>query len=449
VGAPDKFEVVSELGEGAFARVFRAREKTSGQESALKILKEGFAGDAEVIERFRREVFAVASIDSPHVVKLHDFGMNGADVYIAMEYVQGPTLRELLRGRPWSAEAARVVVGQIAQALSAAHAQSIVHRDLKPENVMLVRGARGRSVKVLDFGLAKLVGIERKLEIEPLTQAGMCFGTPQYMAPEQMKGRPASPSADLFALAVMAYEMLSGRLPWDGPDQKAVFRTVLTTPVPPLGTLHPTVEAQRGTLDRFFIEALAKKPEERQLDASAFFSAFEVAMFGRVRHTGPIFSTVISAELQAPDVEPDTGVTDPALPALPDTIQDGAAFEPLSSTTMPGKLGPVPPGGGRRLHSMFSMSLSTLPPLSPGEEDEAPLLEAPPVVRKSGSTRSPESSAASDGAESVTVERARAKSPPVDPRKGGGAPTRWLVVAALCLIVVAALAGYFIGRAPR
>src|SRR5262245_49613960 len=127
VGAPDNYEILSELGEGAFARVFRAREKKSGVETALKILKEGLAGDAEVIERFRREVFAVASIDSPHVVKLHDFGMSGADVFIAMEYVQGPTLRDLLRGRPWSAEAARVVVGQIAQALSAAHAQSIVH----------------------------------------------------------------------------------------------------------------------------------------------------------------------------------------------------------------------------------------------------------------------------------------------------------------------------------
>jgi serine/threonine-protein kinase len=447
VNAPEKYEVLSELGEGAFARVFRAREKTSGHETALKILKEGFAGDAEVVERFRREVFAVASIDSPHVVKLHDFGMSGAEVFIAMEYVQGPTLRELLRGRPWSAEAARVVVGQIAQALSAAHAQSIVHRDLKPENVMLVRGARGRTVKVLDFGLAKLVGIERKLALEPLTQAGMCFGTPQYMAPEQMKGRAASPSADLFALAVMAYEMLTGKLPWDGPDQKTVFRTVLSTAVPPLGTLHPTVEAQRGTLDRFFIEALAKKPEERQIDASAFFAAFEVALFGRVRNTGPIFSTVISAELQAPDVEPDTGVTDPApLGALPETIQDGAAFEPLSSTTLPGKLGPVPPGGGRRLHSMFSMSLSTLPPLSPGDEDEAPLLEAPPVVRKSGSTRAPDPELAREPAPAPSPSLANASS---SAPARGGAPMRWLVVAALCLIVVAALAGYFVGRAPR
>jgi hypothetical protein len=244
--------------------------------------------------------------------------------------------------------------------------------------------------------------------------------------------------------------MLTGRLPWDGPDQKAVFRTVLTTPVPPLGALHPTVEPQRGTLDRFFIEALAKKPEERQLDAAAFFSAFEVALFGRIRHTGPIFSTVLSAELQAPDVEPDPGVTDPALPPLPATLTDGTAFEPLSSTTMPGKLGPVPPGGGRRLHSMFSMSLSTLPPLSPGDEDEAPLLEAPPVVRKSGSTRSPETAAGPDGAAAAGLPSAPARNAPsADGRERGGASTRWVLVIAVCLIVAAALAGYFVGRAPR
>jgi serine/threonine-protein kinase len=444
---------LAELGEGAFARVFRAREKSSGQESALKILKEHFAGDAEVIERFRREVFAVASIDSPHVVKLHDFGLSGAEAFIAMEYVQGPTLRELLRGRPWSAEATRVVIGQIAQALSAAHAQSIVHRDLKPENVILVRGSRGRSVKVLDFGLAKLVGIERKLEIEPLTQAGMCFGTPQYMAPEQMKGRPASPSADLFALGVMAYEMLSGRLPWDGPDQKAVFRTVLTTPVPPLGTLHPTVEPQRGTLDRFFIEALAKKPEERQLDASAFYAAFEVALFGRVRQTGPIFSAVISVELQAPDVEPDIILgSDAALGSLPDVMPDASAFEVPSSTTLPGKLGPPPAGAaGRRMHSMWSMSLSTLPPLSPGAEDDAPLLEAPPVVRKSGSQRSPDPAPGRDTPAPATKPSGSSSSAtPAAASQRSGASTRWLVIAAaLFLVVVAALAGYFVGRAPR
>ena len=438
--APDNYEILEELGEGAFARVFRAREKRSGQLAALKILKEGFAGDAEVIERFRREVFAVASIDSPHVVKLHDFGMSGAEVFIAMEYLQGPTLRELLRGRPWSAKSARVIVGQVAEALAAAHAQGIVHRDLKPENVMLVPGAYGRQVKVLDFGLAKLVTIERKLELEPLTRAGMCFGTPQYMAPEQMQGRAASQSADLFALAVIAYEMLSGRLPWDGGDPRDVFRAVLGSPPPPLGDLHASVAPQRAALDRFLGEALAKTPETRPADAGAFFSAFEAALFGQARRAGPIFSEITAAELQPSDVELSLASTDPLLRALPDPLPEGVSFDPLHAT-IPGHL----PGGGRRLHSMWSVSLSTLPPLSPGDGDEAPLLEAPPVVRKSGSA-----SAVTSPANGVALEAGTKRSVTelVTPPRGR-APLRWLVLMALCLIVAAALAGYFVGRAPR
>ena len=302
---------------------------------------------------------------------------------------------------------------------------------------------------MLDFGLAKLAELERKLALEPLTQAGMCFGTPQYMAPEQMQGSPRRQSADLFALAVIAYEMLSGLLPWDGGDPREVFRAILGSPPPPLEHLHPTVEAQRGTLDRFFIDALAKTPEKREPDATAFFGAFEVALFGRVRHTGPVFSTVISVELTAPDVEPDPmASTDPSLQALSDTLQDGAGFESLQSSTLPGKLGGAP--GGRRLHSMWSMSLSTLPPLSPGDEDEAPLLEAPPVVRKSGSTRAPlaDGPAPTNGEGLYARKQSVTDMIPPAPR-GGGASMRWLLLAALCLIVVAALAGYFVGRAPR
>ena len=431
-----EFEILSELGEGAFARVYRARQKGSGRPTALKVLKEDFAADGEVVERFRREVLAVAAIDSPHVVKLYDFGMSGAEVFIAMEYADGPTLRELLRGRPWSAEAARVVVGQIAQALSAAHAQGIVHRDLKPENVMLVPGDRGRQVKVLDFGLAKLVKIERKLGLEPLTQAGMCFGTPQYMAPEQMLGRPASQSADLFALGVMAYEMLAGRLPWDGADTREVFRAVIHAPTPPLPELHATLAAERAALNRFFAGALAKEPEARPADAAAFFAAFELALFGRPRHTGPVFSAIISAELAAPDVEPEPGGGNPFGVPI-DPLQAGASFD--VPATVPGKL----VGGGRRLHSMWSVSLSTLPPLSPGAEDDAPLLAAPPVVRKSSKTAAP---AASQAAR-VTDERPAVFVAAAPPRRT--VAPMWLVLTALGLIAVAALAGYFLGRAPR
>ena len=221
-----RFEIMEQIGEGGFAIVYRAKETTTGKIVALKLLKDAYLKDAEVVERFRREVFAVASISSPYVVRMHDFGISGEEVFIAMEYVEGPTLREVVHERAWQPSDIHVVVGQIAQALAAAHRQNIVHRDLKPENVILVGdgGKSGpRQVKVLDFGLAKLAELERKLELEPLTRAGMCFGTPQYMSPEQIQGKPIDGSADVYALGVMAYEMIAGLLPWDGADSREIL----------------------------------------------------------------------------------------------------------------------------------------------------------------------------------------------------------------------------------
>ena len=135
---------MEQIGEGGFATVYRAKESTTGKIVALKLLKDAYLKDNEVVERFRREVFAVASISSPYVVRMHDFGISGEEVFIAMEYVDGPTLREIVHERAWSPSDIHVVVGQIAQALAAAHRQNIIHRDLKPENVILV-GDGGKS----------------------------------------------------------------------------------------------------------------------------------------------------------------------------------------------------------------------------------------------------------------------------------------------------------------
>src|SRR5262249_29913575 len=136
--ANGQYELLEQRGEGGFARVWKAREKSTGRTVALKLLKESLRADAEVLERFRREIFAVASIDSPYVVRMFDFGVAGGDSFLAMEFVEGLSLRELLVGKPWPAGEVHVVVGQVCQALAAAHQVGIIHRDLKPENIMLV-----------------------------------------------------------------------------------------------------------------------------------------------------------------------------------------------------------------------------------------------------------------------------------------------------------------------
>jgi serine/threonine protein kinase len=279
----DRYEVVAHVGEGAFAHVFRAREVSSGRDCALKVLKEEYSDNRDVVERFQREVFAIASINSPHVVSMLDFGIAEIEreFFMVMEFVQGPTLRELLGSHePWPPEDVLVVVGQVAHALMAAHKREIIHRDLKPENVMLVERSGSFVAKVLDFGFAKLAELERTLELRPITRVGFCFGTPQYLSPEQIRGRPIDGGADLFALGVIAYEMLAGRRPWDGRDPRAVMTAVLKTLPPPILQLHPSLMSRLEEVNRFLLRVLEKDRGERPHDAVAFFDELQDALFG-------------------------------------------------------------------------------------------------------------------------------------------------------------------------
>jgi serine/threonine protein kinase len=276
----DRYEVLERIGEGAFAYVFRARETAAGRDVALKVLKEPYRQVRDVVERFQREVFAVATINSPHVVSLLDFGFADDEFFIVMEFVRGMSLRQLMMHEPWAPEDALVVLGQIAHALAAAHKHQIVHRDLKPENVMLVENAGLWQAKVLDFGFAKLADLERTLDLEPITRVGFCFGTPQYLSPEQIKGHSVDGGADLFALGVIAYEMLAGRRPWDGADPRTVMTAVLRTLPPPVLALHPSLRSRLEEVNRFLLYALEKERAQRPGDAVAFFEQLQVALFG-------------------------------------------------------------------------------------------------------------------------------------------------------------------------
>jgi serine/threonine protein kinase len=276
----DRYEVLERIGEGAFAYVFRARETAAGRDVALKVLKEPYRQVRDVVERFQREVFAVATINSPHVVSLLDFGFADDEFFIVMEFVRGMSLRQLMMHEPWAPEDALVVLGQIAHALAAAHKHQIVHRDLKPENVMLVEHEGLWQAKVLDFGFAKLADLERTLDLEPITRVGFCFGTPQYLSPEQIRGFAVDGGADLFALGVIAYEMLAGRRPWDGADPREVMTAVLRTLPPPALALHPSLRSRIEEVNHFFLRALEKERSQRPADAVAFFEELQVALFG-------------------------------------------------------------------------------------------------------------------------------------------------------------------------
>ena len=276
----DRYQVLGKIGEGAFAHVFRAHELAARRDVALKVLKEEYWEVRDVVERFQREVFAVASISSPHVVSMLDFGISDDEFFMVMEFVEGPSLRELMVHEPWAPEDVLVIVGQIAHALAAAHKHQIVHRDLKPENVMLVERDGSFVAKVLDFGFAKLADLERTLELKPITRVGFCFGTPQYLSPEQIRGRPIDGGADLFALGVIAYEMLAGRRPWDAREPREVMSAVLKTLPPPALSLHPSLMPRLEEVNRFLLRVLEKERRERPNDAVAFFNELSDALYG-------------------------------------------------------------------------------------------------------------------------------------------------------------------------
>src|SRR5581483_11089328 len=168
----------------------------------------------------------------------------------------------------------------IAHALAEAHRHEIVHRDLKPENVLLVESGGGWQAKVVDFGLAKLPELERKLDLAPITRAGQLFGTPQYLSPEQIRGRSVDGGADLFALGVITYEMLAVRRPWDGSDPHQIMLDVLHNDLPALPRVPKELEPRVAELATFLRRALAKARADRPADATQFFSELSDALYG-------------------------------------------------------------------------------------------------------------------------------------------------------------------------
>src|SRR5271157_6095590 len=202
------YEIVSAVGAGGMGEVYRARDARLNRDVAIKVLPAAFARDPERLRRFQQEAQAIAALNHPNILAIHDFGEHEGSPYLVTEFLEGETLRERLGAMPLrkAIESAE----QIARGLAAAHDKGIVHRDLKPENIFITRDGR---VKILDFGLAKLARSESAADDQTRTiqsELGSVVGTVGYMAPEQARGKPADPRTDLFALGAILYELLKG-----------------------------------------------------------------------------------------------------------------------------------------------------------------------------------------------------------------------------------------------
>ncbi len=272
----DRYELVAPLGSGGMAQVFVARHRMLDRMLAVKVLKRDLPATSRAAERFRREARAASRIEHENVVFLTDFGVaEDGLMYMVMEYVAGKQLGSLVKkeaGLPWRRAAS---VGlQLARALEAAHKLGIIHRDLKPENILLVDPGGRDLVKVLDFGIAKLLEPDEEGPAAKLTRAGMVFGTPEYMSPEHAQGMPLDGRSDLYAVGLMVWECLVGRRAIQGRSAPETMALQLSTrPGPP--SKQPGVGTLPPALDDLICRLIAKEPDDRPADAAEVAAGFE------------------------------------------------------------------------------------------------------------------------------------------------------------------------------
>jgi serine/threonine protein kinase len=255
------YEILASLGAGGMGEVYRARDTRLGRDVAIKVLPEALARDAERLRRFESEARAIAALNHPNILSIHDIGRHDGTPYLVSECLEGQTLRQELSGGALPLRRAVEYGTEIAQGLAAAHDKGIIHRDLKPENIFVSRDGR---VKILDFGLAKLTRPEAAdqgatVESQP-TSAGVVLGTAGYMSPEQVRGEPADARSDIFALGTILYEMLSGQRAFRRGTSAETMTAILKEDPPDLSLSSKPVSP---AVERIVRRCLEKKPLQR------------------------------------------------------------------------------------------------------------------------------------------------------------------------------------------
>jgi serine/threonine-protein kinase len=322
-----QFQILQKVGSGGMGAVYKALQPSMNRMVGIKILHPKLANRKDLVSRFRREARAMSHLTHPNTVKVFLYGeLDDGSLYIVMEFLEGKNLNQTVRSEgPFPPERALPILMQACGALDEAHKQGIIHRDLKPENIFLCQQAGLKDFpKVLDFGLAKVTEREMRPGSVILTQEGMVFGTPEFMSPEQAQGKTLTPGSDIYSLAVILYEVLTGKLPFEAKTAMEYIQAHVTTPPIPIeqraGKAFPPL--LWPVLDR----ALAKRPEDRFASAADFATAMHAVLQG---------ATQIPATL-TPPAAPVIPITTPILSSGPPPAANGAApgsgpREPLST----------------------------------------------------------------------------------------------------------------------
>ena len=263
-----QYQIVEQIGLGGMATVYKAYQPSIDRYVAIKILPKQLAHDPNFVKRFQHEARAIAALEHPHILPIHDFDTEGEYTYLVMRYVEGGTLTNLM-GQSLPYERIIQIVGNIARALDYAHQQGVVHRDIKPSNILIDK--HGEEL-LTDFGIAKMV--EGSSDTQ-LTSAGSILGTPAYMSPEQAEGKPVDGRSDIYSLGVVLYELLTGQPPYRAETPLAIVLMHLNDPLPPPRTIKPGIPEP---LERVVLKAMAKKPEERFQTAADMEKALKQAL---------------------------------------------------------------------------------------------------------------------------------------------------------------------------
>jgi serine/threonine-protein kinase len=278
----DRYHVLSRIGEGGMGRVYAAEHVRMGRRSAVKVMSPSLALAADAISRFNREAANASRINHPNVAQIYDFGETSTGLlYLAMELIEGRTLRALVESTgPLPLARAAHLASQIADGLAAAHHLGIVHRDLKPDNVMITQRHDGADwVKLVDFGIAKSIRGSGDAPSQTVTTAGVSLGTPEYMSPEQLAGEALDARTDLYSLALLLFNMLTGDLPYPRVTSRDTLVRRLTSRPRTLAEVAPRVRWP-AALQRALDRALAPHADERHADVAAFAREVTAAVSG-------------------------------------------------------------------------------------------------------------------------------------------------------------------------